>query len=75
MEMGSSPRTVEEIFKDFSSRRDGIVRALTQGIFTQFNSVFFFLRFFKFSTNPSFFFFGIFVSDVDEFYALCDPGK
>lgn len=33
MEMASSPRTVEEIFKDFSSRRDGIVRALTQGIF------------------------------------------
>ena len=31
MEMASSPRTVEEIFKDYSARRGGIVRALTQG--------------------------------------------
>ncbi|KAI9124924.1 hypothetical protein K1719_004251 [Acacia pycnantha] len=27
----SSPRTVEEIFKDYSARRAGVVRALTQG--------------------------------------------
>nr|XP_043609431.1 PHD finger protein ALFIN-LIKE 2-like isoform X2 [Erigeron canadensis] len=27
--MGSSPRTVEEIFKDYSARRSGIIRALT----------------------------------------------
>ncbi|KAI5392017.1 PHD finger protein ALFIN-LIKE 2 [Lathyrus oleraceus] len=32
MEMASSPRSVEEIFKDFSARRDGIVRALTQDV-------------------------------------------
>ncbi|RWW35129.1 hypothetical protein GW17_00000099 [Ensete ventricosum] len=34
MEVGSissAPRTVEEIFKDYSSRRAGIVRALTHG--------------------------------------------
>lgn len=28
----SSPRTVEEIFKDYSARRSGIVRALTFGM-------------------------------------------
>nr|GMC79115.1 myb family transcription factor PHL7-like [Ipomoea batatas] len=30
--ISSSPRTVEEIFKDFSARRAGIVRALTQDV-------------------------------------------
>lgn len=29
--ISSSPRTVEEIFKDYSGRRTGIVRALTYG--------------------------------------------
>ncbi|KAK7263554.1 hypothetical protein RJT34_31146 [Clitoria ternatea] len=29
--MASSPRTVEEIFKDFSARRTAVVHALTQG--------------------------------------------
>lgn len=29
--ISSSPRTVEEIFKDYSGRRAGIVRALTYG--------------------------------------------
>ncbi|KAE9591997.1 hypothetical protein Lal_00038359 [Lupinus albus] len=32
MEMASSPRTVEEIFKDFSARRTGVVRALTHDV-------------------------------------------
>lgn len=68
--MASSPRTVEEIFKDFSSRRDGIVRALTQGI--QFNSIqFFIFYFYIFNFQLTCFF----CTDVDEFYALCDPGK
>ncbi|KAG6769593.1 hypothetical protein POTOM_025243 [Populus tomentosa] len=32
MEMTSSPRTVEEIFKDFSARRAAVVRALTYDV-------------------------------------------
>ncbi|KDP24443.1 hypothetical protein JCGZ_25007 [Jatropha curcas] len=32
MEMASSPRTVEEIFKDYSARRAGVVRALTNDV-------------------------------------------
>lgn len=28
----SSPRTVEEIFKDYNGRRSALVRALTYGI-------------------------------------------
>lgn len=31
MDIASNPRTVEEIFKDYSSRRTAIVRALTYG--------------------------------------------
>jgi len=38
MEMASSPRTVEEIFKDYSARRIAVVRALTQGILIYQNS-------------------------------------
>ncbi|KAK7293754.1 hypothetical protein RJT34_16627 [Clitoria ternatea] len=40
--MASSPRTVEEIFKDFSARRTAVVRALTQGKGS--NKASFFLR-------------------------------
>jgi hypothetical protein len=29
--ISANPRTVEEIFKDFSARRAGLVRALTSG--------------------------------------------
>ncbi|XP_058074992.1 PHD finger protein ALFIN-LIKE 2-like [Magnolia sinica] len=32
MEMASNPRTVEEIYKDYSSRRAGIIRALTYDV-------------------------------------------
>ncbi|MED6148555.1 phytoene dehydrogenase AL-1 [Stylosanthes scabra] len=32
MEMAASPRTVEEIFKDYSARRTAVVRALTQDV-------------------------------------------
>ncbi|TKY63504.1 PHD finger protein ALFIN 3 [Spatholobus suberectus] len=32
MEMASTPRTVEEIFKDYSARRTAIVRALSQDV-------------------------------------------
>lgn len=38
MEMASSPRTVEEIFKDYSARRIAVVRALTQGTLIYQNS-------------------------------------
>ena len=38
MEMASSPRTVEEIFKDYSARRAGVVRALTYGMLLHFLS-------------------------------------
>ncbi|CAI9091723.1 OLC1v1026823C1 [Oldenlandia corymbosa var. corymbosa] len=41
--ISSNPRTVEEIFKDFTARRSAVIRALT--------------------------------SDVDRFYAECDPEK
>ncbi|CAL5066303.1 unnamed protein product [Urochloa decumbens] len=41
--VSSSPRTVSEIYRDYSARRAGLIRALT--------------------------------SDVDEFYAFCDPEK
>ncbi|KAL5975040.1 phytoene dehydrogenase AL-1 [Asimina triloba] len=32
MEMTPSPRTVEEIYKDYSGRRNGIIRALTYDV-------------------------------------------
>ncbi|XP_074587905.1 PHD finger protein ALFIN-LIKE 1-like isoform X2 [Curcuma longa] len=32
MDLGSAPRTVEDIFKDYSGRRAGIVRALTHDV-------------------------------------------
>ncbi|KAF4386081.1 hypothetical protein F8388_016333, partial [Cannabis sativa] len=41
--ISSRPRTVEDIFKDYTARRSALIRALT--------------------------------SDVDAFYALCDPEK
>lgn len=74
MEMASSPRTVEEIFKDFSARREGILRALSQGM-NFFNFVFshFKLTHRNYSDFFCFVFFFCF-SDVDDFYGLCDPG-
>lgn len=73
MEMASSPRTVEEIYKDFCARRAGVVRALTYGNLK--------LQFPLFScllvemTRGLISCFEIFFSDVDEFYGLCDPGN
>lgn len=65
--ISSNPKTVEEIFKDYSSRRSGIVRALTHG--TSFT----FLIYFSVGICLKNWFW--FVSDVDEFYNLCDPGN
>jgi hypothetical protein len=48
MEMASSPRTVEEIFKDYDARRTAVVRALTHGTLISSNSylgLFFFFVF------------------------------
>jgi hypothetical protein len=60
MEMASSPRTVEEIFKDYDARRTAVVRALTHGTLISSNSylgLFFFLYFnFKVLTFFVFFF-------------------
>lgn len=39
--VSSNPRTVEEIFKDFSGRRNGIIRALTYGTRSRFLFIFF----------------------------------
>lgn len=84
--ISSSPRTVEEIFKDYSARRSGIVRALTYGIQLFFSGVVFFFFFNYILLFADFFynfwlcfcillmFCSCFVADVDEFYATCDPG-
>ena len=39
MEMAASPRTVEEIFKDYSGRRAGVVRALTYGTLLSLSTI------------------------------------
>lgn len=45
--ISSSPRSVEEIFKDYSARRVGILRALTDG--TSFSCILFnVISFFQF---------------------------
>lgn len=38
MEVGAqnSPRTVEEVFRDFKGRRVGLIKALTTGVFFSF---------------------------------------
>ena len=76
MEMTSTPRTVEEIFKDYTARRTAIVRALSQGDVLSLSlslSLFAFFFFLRISLNALIF--SVFVlSDVDEFYGLCDPG-
>lgn len=77
MEMASSPRTVEEIYKDFCARRAGVVRALTYGNL----KLQFLLSSFSLVENDSWLdlllwiFFFLLSSDVDEFYGLCDPGN
>jgi Alfin len=76
MESGSvtlSRRTVEDIFKDFSARRSGIVRALTHGVYSSLNPSlflsFYFLLIIRLPFGNIFLF-----SDVDDFYLRCDPG-
>lgn len=83
MEMASSPRTVEEIFKDYSARRAGVVRALTYGMLLHFLSSL--SLFYMCSWACGFVWVRVFLiifdlcvlvilADVDEFYGLCDPG-
>lgn len=71
MEMAASPRTVEEIFKDYSGRRAGVVRALTYGSLLSLSTITLSLSK-KMLVWPLLFLF--YDSDVDEFYGLCDPG-
>ena len=66
MEIASSPRIMEEIFKIFSARRSGVVCALTRGNFTTY-----FLSLWLIDSFFIFFFFQI--TDVDELYRLYDP--
>lgn len=47
MEMASSPRSVEEIFKDFNARRTAVLRALTLGTFSFISLNLGFLFFFQ----------------------------
>lgn len=74
--VSSSPRTVEEIFKDYSARRGGIVRALTDGtlyircILTRTWKI----NFCKYLIHCGILFSLLVFTDVDEFYGLCDPG-
>lgn len=49
--VSSSPKTVEEIFKDYSARRSGIVRALTHGTSFDFFPFYFFSNFWNLSKN------------------------
>lgn len=73
MEMAASPRTVEEIFKDYSGRRAGVVRALTYGALLSLSTITLSLSLSKkMLVWPLLFLF--YDSDVDEFYGLCDPG-
>lgn len=79
--ISASPRTVEDIFKDYSARRTGLVRALTYGDLDL-------SLFYLFSLMGPFFWmclrnwvldfdlpFRSSLADVDEFYSLCDPGE
>ena len=70
--MAASPRTVEEIFKDYSGRRAGVVRALTYGTLLSLSTITLSLSL-SLSKNINLTV-AFFDSDVDEFYGLCDPG-
>ena len=69
----SSPRTVEEIFKDYSARRIAIIRALTYGKNPKFD--FYLPHYHAQFKNFHLWFSSLSLSDVEEFCSLCDPGK
>ncbi|MQL97032.1 hypothetical protein Taro_029717 [Colocasia esculenta] len=87
MEMASSnPRSVEDIFKDYSGRRNGIVRALTYGelpfpspslslVVQDPGAVLLVPKFCTFGVFLSLIYLRSVTPDVNEFYALCDPEK
>lgn len=72
-----SPRTVEEVFKDFKGRRAGMIKALTTGSFSLSLSLIALesINFFLFSFGISCDIFDFSVADVDKFYQQCDPGE
>ena len=72
--MAASPRTVEEIFKDYSGRRAGVVRALTYGTLLSLSTITLSLSLSLSLSKNINLTVAFFDSDVDEFYGLCDPG-
>lgn len=70
-----NPRTVEEVFRDYNGRRNGMIKALTTGK-TLVSSTLTFPLFCLFFVSSVFsiFLFG-FLADVHEFHRLCDPGE
>ncbi|KAK9161924.1 hypothetical protein Syun_002826 [Stephania yunnanensis] len=66
----NSPRTVEEVFRDFKSRRSALLKALTTGLLPTLSlpslslSLFFLTRLWPYLA-----------ADVDAFYQQCDPEK
>jgi hypothetical protein len=84
--VSSSPRTVGEIYKDYTARRAGLVRALTSGTprrhappsslpllpFSRAASLFRISRLTPPVRLP--FFCLSLLADVDDLYAFCDPG-
>lgn len=62
-----SPRTVEEIFKDFSARHAAVLRALTTGTLLFLDSSLLLLSHCLIVSLP--------LSDVEDFYSQCDPER
>jgi hypothetical protein len=77
MEAAILPTTIEDIFKDYKSRREGILKALTTGksfvlSLSSFGFFcFFFLRLLLLLTCFS----PLSSADVEDFYQQCDPGN
>ena len=73
-----SPRTVEEVFRDFKCRRAGIVKALTTGL-SLVSSSFLCWKFDFVLLLDFLYFLCVFVvflcADVADFYEQCDPGE
>lgn len=72
-----SPRTVEEIFKDFSARHAAVLRALTAGtsicpFFLCFVKL---ILFFFYLSKRLILLFCLQFSDVEEFFSQCDPER
>ncbi|KAF3537820.1 hypothetical protein F2Q69_00024955 [Brassica cretica] len=70
-----NPRTVEEVFRDYNGRRNGMIKALTTGKTLVSSTLTFPLFCLFFSPLFSQFFLFGFLADVHEFHRLCDPEK